>query len=66
MNNAQFNTHHASLYPTRPASGGDPDYGHGWYNVWRTQYDASHGTAAAAALDAIVTRYFPAGRPAGK
>jgi hypothetical protein len=64
LDNAAFTTHAKTfLGKTVITSGPSPDYGEGWYFVWLPLYDASHGSAAQAALTDIVTRYFPGGRP---
>jgi Peptidase M60, enhancin and enhancin-like/N-terminal domain of M60-like peptidases len=64
MDNAAFTTH-AKTFLAKAAitAGASPDYGEGWYNVWLSLYDASHGAAAQVAMDDILVRYFPAGRP---
>jgi Peptidase M60, enhancin and enhancin-like/N-terminal domain of M60-like peptidases len=64
LDNAAFTTHAKTfLGKTVITTGPSPDYGEGWYFVWLPLYDASHGSAAQAALTDIVTRYFPGGRP---
>ncbi|NLI01488.1 MAG: hypothetical protein GX446_18580 [Chthonomonadales bacterium] len=63
MSNAEFAKHARTIYPRGLREGQSPLYGEGWYQVWLQKYDASHGEAAAAALQNIITRYFPTGRP---
>lgn len=54
---------HADIVcPVRDGTG-NFDYGKGWYSVWEQLYDESHGAAAQAALQDIIDRYFPDGRP---
>jgi hypothetical protein len=62
--NASFMTH-AKTFLAKPtiAAGASPDYGEGWYNVWQSLFDASHGAASQLAMDDILARYFPTGRP---
>ncbi|MCH9680612.1 MAG: hypothetical protein K0V04_04190, partial [Deltaproteobacteria bacterium] len=58
--NAAFNAHYEEVYPGRPTEGGNPDYGFGWYNLWRDVWDETHAQQARDSLDAIVELYFPA------
>ena len=65
--NAMFKLH-AATFLNKDASlisgaGKSLDYGEGWYSVWLNTYGASEGQAARDALDMIVGKYFPAGRP---
>jgi Peptidase M60, enhancin and enhancin-like/N-terminal domain of M60-like peptidases len=64
LDNAAF-TAHAKVFLNKSVitAGASPDYGEGWYFVWLPLYDASHGTAAQAAMAAILQKYFPGGRP---
>ncbi|MCF7954463.1 MAG: M60 family metallopeptidase [Phycisphaerae bacterium] len=62
-NNAEFLAHYHTVYPNAPDEGGDPDHGYGWYNVWKSIYNDSHGTAAKSAMQDIIDLYFPYGRP---
>jgi len=62
MDNGEFNAHADIVYPERDGTG-NPDYGKGWYSVWDKQYNESHGAAAQSALQDIIDRYFPDGRP---
>jgi len=65
MNNSEFARHAQIVNPRGIRAGGNPLYGEGWYYVWLPKYDASHGARAQAALQHILDRYFPQGRPAG-
>ncbi|MBK7342627.1 MAG: hypothetical protein IPJ06_05640 [Saprospiraceae bacterium] len=62
LNNAEFEAHAkaflAVLFP--PAH---PDYGSGWYNIWLTQYNETHGALAQEAMQNIIDLYFPGGCP---
>jgi Peptidase M60, enhancin and enhancin-like/N-terminal domain of M60-like peptidases len=66
MDNAAFKTH-AAVFLNKPASaitaGESPDYAEGWYFVWLPKYAQAEGQAAQAAMTAILTKYFPSGRP---
>jgi hypothetical protein len=64
LDNAAF-TAHAKVFLAKSVitAGASPDYHEGWYFVWLPLYDASHGQAAQVAMDNIVQKYFPAGRP---
>lgn len=64
MSREAFAQHAAVIYPKGVRDGQHPDFGEGWYAVWLKQYDRAHGEAAQAALQAILARYFPDGRPA--
>lgn len=67
MNNAQFKLHAATFLNKDAAlisgAGRSLDYGEGWYSVWLNTYGATEGMAARVALDAILGKYFPNGRP---
>jgi len=63
MDNAAFSRHAKIVHPKGIRAGKNPLYGEGWYYVWLPKYDASHGRAAQAALQDILDRYFPEGRP---
>ncbi len=65
LNNAQFVAHANAFFGGSVPSGGDPDYGEGWYNIWLPKYDASHGALAQKAMQNIITRYYPSGCPTG-
>ncbi|MHC4743530.1 MAG: M60 family metallopeptidase, partial [Planctomycetota bacterium] len=60
-NNAEFWDHYLTVYPSQPG-GGNPDYQYGWYNVWKSVYDESHGTAAKNAMQDIIDLHFGADR----
>lgn len=62
-NNAEFVTHATTFLGGSIPSGGDPDYGAGWYNVWLPLYNESHGIAATNAMQEIIDTYFPQGCP---
>ena len=57
--NAEFLDHYQTVYPGTPPTGGDPDHGYGWYNVWKYIYDDTHGTAAKNAMQDIIDLYYP-------
>ena len=61
--NAQFLAHAYAFFAGPIPSGGNPDYGSGWYNVWKNQYNSSHGAAANVAMQNIIDLYFPEGCP---
>ncbi len=65
LNNAQFVVHANTFFGGSVPSGGDPDYGEGWYNIWLPKYDASHGALAQKAMQNIITSYYPNGCPIG-
>lgn len=56
-NNQDFNDHFERLYPGRPA-GGDPDFGKGWYNVWRNVFDTTHAAQIRKTIQDILTLYY--------
>ncbi|WP_372723618.1 M60 family metallopeptidase, partial [Novipirellula sp.] len=58
QNNADFRRHTKVAYPRGLGQAKDPKYGEGWYQVWLTKYDESHGNAAKEAIQDIVRRYF--------
>jgi hypothetical protein len=62
-NNAQFVAHGNAFFGGSIPAGGDPDYGSGWYNIWKTQYNTSHGTLGKQAMQNIIDLYFPGGCP---
>ena len=57
-NNAAFDAFFESVFPGKPA-GESPDYGAGWYQVRRTQWNESLAVKAAGTVDALIARYFP-------
>jgi hypothetical protein len=63
-NNAQFLTHANAFFGGSIPAGGDPNYGSGWYNLWKTQYNSTHGTLGKQAMQNIIDLYFPGGCPA--
>jgi N-terminal domain of M60-like peptidases/Peptidase M60, enhancin and enhancin-like len=67
MSNAAFQAHAGKFLnkPVAQISGANksPDYGEGWYAVWLNTYAANEGQAAQTAMNAILGKYFPAGRP---
>jgi hypothetical protein len=62
--NAEFVAHGNAFFGGSIPAGGHPDYGSGWYNIWKNQYDASHGTLGKQAAQNIIDLYFPDGCPA--
>lgn len=63
MSNADLARHAMTIYPRGIREGQNPLFGEGWYAVWLKKYDETHGAAAQAALQAIIDRYLPGGRP---
>jgi len=63
MNNDDFKKHANVIYPRGIGKGKSPLYGEGWYYVWLPKYNEAHGQAAQAALQEMIDRYFPNGRP---
>jgi hypothetical protein len=63
MNNSQFVQHANAFFGGSVPSGGNPDYGEGWYNVWLPIYNASHGILAQQSMQNIINLYFPGGCP---
>jgi hypothetical protein len=63
-NNAEFLAHGNAFFGGSIPAGGDPDYGSGWYNIWKNQYNTSHGTLGKQAAQNIIDLYFPGGCPA--
>jgi hypothetical protein len=57
-NNAAFLEHFDRVYPGMP-SGGNPKYGHGWYNEWKDVWGESNATDAQVALEQLLSHYFP-------
>lgn len=64
LDNAAFVAHAKAFFGGSVPSGGDPDYGSGWYNVWMPLYNETHGMLALEAMQDIIDLYFPAGCPA--
>jgi hypothetical protein len=62
-NNAEFLTHANTFFGGSIPAGGDPDYGSGWYNIWKNQYNSSLGTMGKQAAQNIIDLYFPGGCP---
>lgn len=63
-NNAEFLAHGNAFFGGSIPAGGDPDYGSGWYNIWKSQYNTTHGTQGKQAVQNIINLYFPSGCPA--
>jgi hypothetical protein len=63
MNNTEFARHAKVVNPKGIRDGRNPLYGEGWYHTWLPKYKEPHGVAAQAALQEIIDRYFPDGRP---
>jgi Concanavalin A-like lectin/glucanases superfamily/N-terminal domain of M60-like peptidases/Peptidase M60, enhancin and enhancin-like len=57
-NNAAFDAFFESVFPGKPA-GVSPDYGAGWYQVRRTQWNESVAARAAGTIDTLIALYFP-------
>ncbi|MBL0175593.1 MAG: T9SS type A sorting domain-containing protein [Ignavibacteria bacterium] len=62
-NKVEFVTHANAFFGGNIPPGGHPDYGSGWYNIWKTQYDTAHGSAGKHAVQSIMDLYFPDGCP---
>ncbi|MEI6408237.1 MAG: M60 family metallopeptidase, partial [Bacteroidota bacterium] len=62
--NAEFLAHANAFFGGSIPPGGDPDYGSGWYNIWKDQYDSTLGTLGKQAMQNIIDLYFPNGCPA--
>ncbi len=64
-NNKEFLKHTSIFYPGGPRKSdkNNPLFGDGWYLVWMEKYDTTHHAKATAALNAIIDKYFPDGRP---
>lgn len=58
QNNSEFNEHFERVFPGRPV-GGNPNYGVGWYNVWRDVWDAQHAAGARGTIQDLLDAYFP-------
>ena len=58
QNNSEFNEHFERVFPGRPV-GGNPNYGVGWYNVWRDVWDAQHAAGARGTIQDLLDTYFP-------
>lgn len=63
INNSQFQTHAHVIFPGTIGVGDSPYYGVGWYYVWLPKYDTAQGDSALVAMQHIIDRYFPNGRP---
>jgi len=55
-NNADFKAQQLALYPDLP-TGGNPDYGYGWYNYWAELFGEAEGTAIQTELQSIIDLY---------
>lgn len=55
--NDAFDVFFETIYVDRPTDG-NPDFGHGWYNVWLPLYDTTHAERSRVSLDAILALYF--------
>ena len=67
MDNAAFQTH-ASKFLNKPVAqingiNKSPDYAEGWYAFWLALYGPTEGQGAQTAMAAILSKYFPNGRP---
>ncbi len=56
-NNADFRALHLALYPQLP-TGGNPDYGYGWFNVWDPLFDDAAGAAIQNEIQNILSIYY--------
>ena len=67
MDNATFRTHAGKFLnkPVAQINGANKsaDYGEGWYASWLDLYAPADGQGAQDAMNAILTKYFPNGRP---
>jgi N-terminal domain of M60-like peptidases/Peptidase M60, enhancin and enhancin-like/Concanavalin A-like lectin/glucanases superfamily len=57
-NKMAFDAFFESVFPGMPA-GVSPDYGAGWYQVRRTQWNEALALKAAGTIDTLIARYFP-------
>jgi hypothetical protein len=57
--NASFNALYLDRYPKGCPAGANPDYGCGWFEVWKSKYGNAEGAQAQAALRSLIQRYFP-------
>jgi hypothetical protein len=57
-NNGAFKAHFDEVFPGMP-SGGDPDYGKGWYNEWTDVWDETHGDEILGAIQGLLDLYYP-------
>ena len=64
LDNAGFMANYNALYPNNPSDAGNPLYQYGWYKANAAGYGPAQGNAAVVAMQGIVQRYFPGGRPA--
>ena len=55
--NAAFQDYYRAIYPTQP-EGGHPDYGFGWFNLWKSRYNENHADHAKQAMQNIIDLYF--------
>ena len=58
MTNTDFNAHFDEVYPGRP-SGGNPDYGKGWYNARKNTWNETHSAQIVTAIQALLDTYYP-------
>ena len=67
MDNAAFQTHAGKFLnkPVAQINGNNksPDYAEGWYAHWLNLYGPAEGQGAQVAMNNILNRYFPGGRP---
>ena len=63
MSSADFAKHASVIFPRGIRQGQNPLYGEGWYAAWLPRYDETDGARAQAALQAMIDRYYPSGRP---
>ena len=67
MDNPAFQTHAGKFLnkPSAQINGNNksPDYAEGWYAYWLNLYGPTEGQGAQAAMNNILNRYFPSGRP---
>ena len=61
-NNVAFDAFFESVFPGKPA-GYSPDFGPGWYQVRRTQWNETLAAKAAGTIDTLVAFYFPSSAP---
>jgi len=61
--NIEFNEHFERVYPGRP-TGGNPLYGHGWYNTMRDVWNENHASQARERIYTLIKQYWPVHSPA--
>lgn len=58
-NNADFNAHYQRVYPKGCSAGADPDYGCGWYEVWKNVFGATEAAQIQTSIQNVLDLYYP-------